>query len=145
MAGATFEEAMGVLASAGDAVTLRFSRDPSRSVAVCSPGDRWAFGAPGDTLEALALSAGYREINYGCQAGHCGSCEVTMGTRGRVRTLRACSSRLPRCTTLEPHRVLSAKEVGEAPPPTDVLKLQAQLLAELSAERDRKSKVRWPW
>ena len=60
MAGATFEEAIGVLASAGDAVTLRFSRGPSQSVAVCFPGDRWAFGAPGDTLEVLALSAGYR-------------------------------------------------------------------------------------
>lgn len=138
----SFEYAMMQLQTAGLTAELTFCRDLSRVVAVRFPIGTVAFGTPGDSLGELALAAGYEDIRYDCRTGTCGTCEVVLRTGDKARTVRACSGRVPRCETAEPHIVLSAREAAGMPPPPDLLKLQAQLKAEVAAEERRRG---WPW
>jgi hypothetical protein len=138
----SFESAMLQLQSASPTADLTFCRDLSRVVAVRFPTGAMAFGSPGDSLDGLALAAGYDGIQYDCRAGTCGVCEVVLRTGDKARTIRACSGKVPRCETAEPHGVLSAREAAGMPTPPDLLKLQAQLKAEAAAQERRRG---WPW
>lgn len=91
----SFTYAMMQLQTAGPTAELTFCRDLSRVVAVRFPIGTVAFGTPGDSLGELALTAGYEGIRYNCRTGTCGTCEVVLRTGDKVRTVRACSGRIP--------------------------------------------------